>query len=170
MSTHSVRRNVLAFTLLLPSLAVAQIEPLSGVGIGGDTQLVYPHFALPGAIGIDFSLDIGFAPLYPPGESHTVVVTFEWGPTATGPWTVSPDHVNTVPGGMTDFFSTGVFHGPADAPFVAVHFYAGGLMIGSGTFTHVSVVPEPHPAALMAIGLLAVGLFAASTYRRKRRS
>jgi hypothetical protein len=118
-----------------------------------DNQFVYPHTSLPGSTGIDFSFTGGFAPFYPPEESHTVVIDFEWGPTPSGPWSVSPDNVNTVPGGITDFFATGVYHGPADAPFVAIHFYAGGLMTASGTFTHTSVVPEPSAIVLAGVGL-----------------
>lgn len=155
-SGHYARIAVLA--LLLPGTCIAQTQTLWLQGIGADTPLVYPHISLPGATGIDFSLDIGLSPLYPDTESHTLIVVFEWGPTATGPWIASPDHVNTVPGGTTDFFSTGVFHGPDDADFVRLHFYAGGLMIASGPFNHISVVPEPKAAALMASGIAALGL------------
>jgi hypothetical protein len=137
-----------------------QTETLSGIVIGMDNQLVFPHTSLPGATGIDFSFSGGFAPMYPLEESHTVVINFEWGPTATGPWTVSPDYVNTVPGGMTDFFATGVFPGPDDAPFVAIHFYAGDFMVVSGTFTHTSVIPEPATWSLAFFGALLLGVFA----------
>jgi len=169
MSARASDRSarILALALVLPGTCVAQTQTLSGQGIGSDTRLVYPHVSAPGAVGIDFSLDIGLAPLYPDTESHTLVIVFEWGPTATGPWTVSPDHVNTVPGGKTDFFSTGVFHGPDDAAFVGLHFYAGGLMIGSGTFSHVSAIPEPKDAALMASGMVAIGLLGMIGRRRQ---
>lgn len=133
--------------------AEAQTETLF-TGIGMDTQLVYPHTSLPGATGIDFSFTGAFSPTYPADVSHVVVIDFEWGPSPIGPWTISPDNVNTVPGGITDFFATGVFHGLADAPFVAIHFYAGGLMTASGTFTHTSVVPEPTTAAMLGGGLV----------------
>jgi hypothetical protein len=143
---------------LFSNTAVAQTEVLFNP-IGMDNQFVFPHTSLPGATGIDFSFIGAFAPLYPAPVSHTVVIVFEWGPTAAGPWTPSPDNVNTVPGGMTDVFATGVFHGPEDAPFVAIHFYAGGLMTASGEFTHTSfVVPEPQSIALMA-GALAMLVF-----------
>jgi hypothetical protein len=144
---------------VLTGSAHAQTEFISGQPIGMDTQLVYPHTSLPGATGIDFSFTGAFAPMYPEMESHTVVITFEWGPSAIGPWTASPDYVNTVPGGMTDFFATGVFPGPEDAPFVAIHFYAGGLMITSGEFTHASIVPEPSAALLFALGAVPLGIW-----------
>lgn len=145
---------------LLSGAVYGQTETLSGVVIGMDNQLVFPHTSLPGATGIDFSFSGGFAPMYPLDESHTVVINFEWGPTATGPWTVSPDYVNTVPGGMTDFFATGTFPGPDDAPFVAIHFYAGDFMVVSGSFSHISVVPEPATLGLSIIGALILGALA----------
>jgi hypothetical protein len=130
-----------------------------------DTPLVYDHTSLPGATGIDFSFAGGFAPTYPMGVSHTVVITFEWGPTATGPWSTSPDNVNTVPGGTTDFFATGVYNGPDDAPWVRIHFYAGAIMFVSGEFTHTStIIPEPGAMlpAMLGIGSLL------GTLRRRR--
>ena len=133
---------VLVAGLTTPNQLCGQVEPIFG-SIGMDSQFVFPHVSLPGATGIDFSMAGGFAPSYPTGESHTVVVVFEWGPRAIGPWTTSPDFVNTVPGGMTDLYATGIFPGPMDAPFVALHFYAGALMTFSGDFSHISVVPEP---------------------------
>ena len=72
------------------------------------------------------------------------------GATATGPWSLRPDYVNTVPGGMTDFFMTGVFTSPEEAPFVAIHFHAGGLMITRGEFEHVSV-PLPASGAMLGV-------------------
>ncbi|MBX7075007.1 MAG: hypothetical protein K1X71_17835 [Pirellulales bacterium] len=143
-----------------------QTETLSGATIGMDNQFVFAHTSLPEATGIDFSFSGGFAPMYPLEESHTVVINFEWGPTATGPWTVSPDYVNTVPGGMTDFFATGVFPGPDDAPFVAIHFYAGDFMVVSGTFTHTSVIPEP---ATWSQGMLGASMLGVLGFRRHRR-
>lgn len=142
----------LALLTLAPA-ARAQSEAITQP-VGMDTQLVFAHTSIPGATGIDFSLTCGISPLYPEAESHTIIIVFEWGPTATGPWTSSPDHVNTVPGGITDFFSTGVYHAPEDAPFVALHMYAGGLMIVSGTFTHTSV---PAPGAITVAGVAALG-------------
>lgn len=143
---------VLAFFGVVADPSLGQTEMIFQP-IGMDTQLVFPHTSIMGATGIDFSFTGGFAPSYPDPISHTVVINFEWGPTATGPWTVSPDYVNTVPGGMTDFFATGVFPGPSDAPFVAIHFYAGALMTASGAFTHTSVIPEPTSLArAVAIG------------------
>jgi hypothetical protein len=130
-----------------------------------DNQFVFPHTSLPGATGIDFSFFGAFAPHYPMPESHTVVITFEWGPTATGPWTTSPDNVNTVPGGMTDLFATGVFHGPEDAPFVAIHFYAGAFMTMTGEFSHIStVIPEPSAMLLAVLGMVSM----LGTFRRRR--
>jgi hypothetical protein len=145
--------------LLLPLISAAQTEPIRSQPIGMDTRLVFPHVSVPGAGVIDFSFGAGFSPLYAPEESHTVVMVFEWGPTAAGPWSTSPDFVNTVPGGMTDLYSTGVHRAAADAPFVALHFYAGGLMIVSGDFAHISAVPEPRAALLFAAGLIAVLAF-----------
>ena len=157
--------QTLVAAALFSNMAVAQTEVLFNP-IGMDNQFVYPHTSLPGATGIDFSFAGGFAPIYPPEESHTVVIVFEWGPTATGPWTPSPDNVNTVPGGMTDFFATGVFHGTEDSPFVAIHFYAGGLMTVSGEFTHTSIaVPEPHSVALV-MGVLATMILSRDESRR----
>jgi hypothetical protein len=130
-----------------------------------DNQFVFPHTSLPGATGIDFSFIGAFAPHYPDPFSHTVVVTFEWGPTATGPWSTSPDNVNTVPGGMTDVFATGVYNGPDDAPFVAIHFYAGAFMTMTGEFSHIStIVPEPGTSVLAGAGLAALWM----TRRRRR--
>lgn len=144
----------LTLLMAISNSATAQVEIVSGP-IGMDNQFVFPHASLPGATGINFSFLGAFAPMYPMPISHTVVINFEWGPTPTGPWTVSPDYVNTVPGGTTDFFGTGVFPGPDDAPFVAIHFYAGGLMIASGEFSHLSVVvPEPTSAGLFLCGLV----------------
>jgi len=160
----------LLVSVLAPSAALAQTQVLTGVAVGADTQRSFAHTSLPGATGIDFSLNVAFAPLYPLEESHTVVIVFEWGPTPAGPWSASPDHVNTVPGGMTDFFSTGVYRGPDDAPFVAVHFYAGGLMIASGEFTHTSVVPEPAAGLLMSLGLGMLALRRIAGTRARRRS
>ncbi len=138
---------------LLSNQANAQIEIFS-TPVGMDNQLVFPHTSLPGATGIDFSLFTAISPVYPIPESHTIVFVFEWGPTATGPWTTGPDYVNSVPAAMTDLFFTGVFHGPEDAPFVALHMYAGGLMIVSGEFSHISVaVPEPTSAGLILCGV-----------------
>jgi hypothetical protein len=145
---------VIAVIASWPIAANAQVDVLPMPTIGMDNQYVYPHTSLPGATGIDFSFVGAFAPHYPPEESHTVVIVFEWGPTATGPWSTSPDNVNMVPGGMTDFFGTGIYHGPDDAPFVAIHFYAGGLMTVSGEFAHISVVPEPSAIVFAAVGLM----------------
>ncbi|MCI0332819.1 MAG: PEP-CTERM sorting domain-containing protein [Planctomycetes bacterium] len=147
-----------AVLAVLPIAASAQTEMIPGVTIGMDNQFVFPHTSLPGATGIDFSFMGAFAPHYPPEESHTVVIVFEWGPTATGPWSTSPDNVNTVPGGMTDLFATGVYHGPEDAPFVAIHFYAGDFMTVSGEFTHTSVIPEPSAILLVGVGLMSLPL------------
>lgn len=146
----SWNRGLIGSLLIVACLApraYAQTEVIFSP-IGMDTQFVFPHVSLPGAGGIDFSFFGGFAGAYPPEELHTVVINFEWGPTATGPWTASPDFINTVPGAMTDLYGTGVFPGPEDAPFVAIHFYAGALITVSGEFTHTSIVPEPQTIAL----------------------
>lgn len=143
---------VAALLLLVPGMARAQTETLFQP-VGADTVRTFEHDSLPGAIGIDFSFSFAIAAAYPPEESHILVVVFEWGPSATGPWTTSPDNVKSVPGAVTSFFSSGVFHGPDDADWVRIHFYAGGLMTVSGTFTHASVVPEPASAALLLLGL-----------------
>lgn len=132
--------------------AWAQVESIFQP-IGMDTARSFSHLSLPGATGIDFSFSGAFAPMYAPEESHSVVMVFEWGPSVAGPWSISPDMVKTVPGGTTAFFDSGVFHGPIDAPFVRLHFYAGGLMTAAGSFSHISVVPEPVGAALLAAGL-----------------
>jgi len=122
-----------------------------------DTPLgPFAHAHVPGAVGIDYSFSGSFAPSYPIPESHAVVIDFEWGPTAAGPWTFSPDNVTTVPAGMTHFFATGVYHGPEEDPFVRIHFYAGGLMTVSGDYTHVSVVPEPSALLLFSLGIPAL--------------
>ncbi len=148
---------VLLVLMLFPRPAGAQTETLFQT-VGADTARTFAHDSLPGATGIDFSFSFAIAAAYPPEESHTLVVVFEWGPTAAGPWTASPDNVKSVPGAMTSFFDSGVFHGPEDAPFVQIHFYAGGLMTVSGSFTHASVVPEPRRAVLLLLG---IGLLAA---------
>lgn len=156
--------HAVLISLALSSVPVLAQSEVIFQPIGMDNQLVFPHISLPGATGIDFSFSGGFAPAYPMDESHTVVINFEWGPTATGPWTVSPDYVNSVPGAMSDFFATGVFPGPEDAPFVAIHFYAGGIMTVGGVFTHTSVVvPEPQ-----SLSLLLCAVAALSAKRRKR--
>ncbi|MBX3599939.1 MAG: PEP-CTERM sorting domain-containing protein [Rubrivivax sp.] len=144
----------LAATLLLALAAPVGAETESITGpIGSDTAHTFAHAAVPGAVAMSFHFAGGFAPMYPDTETHTVVVVFEWGPTPAGPWTASPDHVKSVPGGTTAFFDTGVFSTPGEAPFVQLHFYAGGLMFVSGAFDHVSVVPEPATAALWLAGL-----------------
>jgi hypothetical protein len=151
--------GLLLFAALLvfaPFRVHAQTELISGQPIGMTTRLVFPHVSLPGATGIDFSYMGAFAPTYTAPDSHTVVINFEWGPSALGPWTVSPDYVNTVPGGPTDLFSTGTFRAPADASFVAVHFHAGAIMFTSGEFAHVSAVPEPSAAVLVLAGVCVV--------------
>lgn len=139
---------VAVLALIGAAPASAQTEVLFNP-IGMDNQFVFPHTIEPGDFATDFSFTGAFAPMYPPEESHTVVITFEWGPTAIGPWSTSPDNVNTVPGGMTDFFATGVYHGPDADPFVAIHFYAGGLMTVSGEFVHTSV---PEPTSCVVVG------------------
>ena len=155
----------LAAALALPIAAQAQSEPLF-MGIGALTSTpAFAHTSLPGATGIDFNLVGAFAAAYPPEDTHVVVIWFEWAPSATGPWTSSPDNVKSVPGAITTLFDTHVFHGPEDAPFVRVSFAAGERMTVSGTFTHTSVVPEPAPGALLAFGLAALAGFAG---RRRR--
>jgi len=151
---------LVALALICAAPASAQTEALFNP-IGMDNQFVYPHTIDPGDFATDFSFTGAFSPMYPDPTSHTVVITFEWGPTATGPWSSSPDNVNTVPGGMTDFFATGIYHGPEAAPFVAIHFYAGGLMTASGTFTHTSV---PEPTSCLALSGLGFAMLS-----RKRR-
>jgi hypothetical protein len=74
-----------AVLAVLPTAANAQVEIIPGTTIGMDNQFVFPHTSLPGATGIDFSFIGAFAPHYPAPVSHTVVIAFEWGPTATGP-------------------------------------------------------------------------------------
>lgn len=144
---------VAAVVAAWPTLAAGQSEVIF-MGVGADSPTAaFVHTGLPGATGIDFRFFGAFAPSYASGTSHTVVLWFEWGSTTGGPWTASPDNVKTVPGGMTTLFDTGVFHGPEDAPFVRLHFAAGGLMTASGTFEHISVVPEPAAAALWLLGL-----------------
>jgi hypothetical protein len=66
---------------------------------------------------------------------------------------------------MTDVFATGVYNGPDDAPFVAIHFYAGGFMTMGGEFTHLStVVPEPGAMLLAGVGVMSL----LSLVRRRR--
>ena len=142
---------------LLPGALWAQTETFFQT-VGADTPRTFAHLSLPGATGIDFSLSIAIAPTYPETESHILVAVFEWGPTDTGPWSASPDNVKSIVGGATRFFDTGVYHGPDDAPWVRVHFYAGAIMTVSGTFTHTSVVPEPPAAWLLGGGLAALAL------------
>ena len=154
---------LLALVCCVSTAVRAQTETLFQ-SVGVDTQRVFAHTSLGGATGIDFSFMAGVAPSYPESESHTLVTVFEWGPTATGPWTSSPDNVNSIVGGETRLVSTGVFHGPDDAPFVAIHFYAGDFMTVSGSFTHASVVPEPDPVAMLLAG---AGLVAAVARRRR---
>lgn len=152
MNLHPVRLGAIVLALLPPCAAQAQVEPIL-TGVGADTVLTFAHASVPGATGIDFRFTGAFSPMYPATESHLVVIDFEWGGSVTGPWTVSPDHLKTVPGGITAFYTTGTFHGPDDAAFVRLHFYAGGLMIASGEFAHTAVVPESASALLLAVGL-----------------
>ena len=78
----------------------------SAVGADPGVRLVFTNTLLPGATGLDFSffgaVDGGphvIEPALPPGfETHILVTDFEWGPTVTGPWTVSPDNANSMPG------------------------------------------------------------------------
>jgi MYXO-CTERM domain-containing protein len=143
--------------LLWPVLAAAQTETIF-MSLGSDSvSPSFAHASLPGATGIDFRLFGAFDGAYAPGTLHEVVIWFEWGPSAIGPWSASPDNVKTVPGAVTTLFDTHVYHGPEDAPFVRVHFAAGGLMTVSGSFTHSSVVPEPNGALLALLGLAALG-------------
>jgi hypothetical protein len=147
---YCYRRACLAFLILLAlssASARAQTEIIFGP-ISADPQFVFAHTSLPGATGINFSFFGAFAGAYPPEDLHTAVITFEWGPTATGPWSTSPDFINTVPGAMTDFYMTGVYPGPEDAPFVAIHFFADALITVSGEFTHTSTVAIPEPASI----------------------
>lgn len=137
--------------------AVAQVETIPGTMIGSDTALLFEHISPPGAVAIDFRFVGGFAPMYPPDETHTVVVVFEWGSTDAGPWATSPDNVKTVPGGETAVFDTGVYRAAADADWVRLHFYAGDFMVVAGSFEHIAVVPEPGRHALFLLGLAALG-------------
>ena len=90
----------LAATLLLVLAAPVGAETESITGpIGSDTAHTFAHAAVPGAVAMNFHFAGGFAPMFPDTETHTVVVVFEWGPTPAGPWTASPDHVKSVPGG-----------------------------------------------------------------------
>lgn len=165
-SLHALARRIALALALFPVLpAAAETEAIVGP-IGADTAHTFAHAAVPGAFAMEFHFAGGFAPTYPEGESHTVVVVFEWGPTPTGPWTASPDHVKTVPGGTTAFFDTGVFTAPGESPFVQLHFHAGALMFVSGSFDHVSVVPEPATAALWLAGLTGLGGLAGLGRRR----
>ncbi len=133
----------------------AEIDAVTGA-VGADTVFVFPHALVAGTTDLSFHFGGGFAPTYPPDVTHLVVVTFEWGPTPTGPWSLSPDHLKSIPGGVTTFFDTGVFTVPLampmDAAFVQLHLHAGGLMFVDGLFEHVSIVPEPASALLMLIG------------------
>ncbi len=148
--------------LLAPPALRAETEIVSTV-IGMDTVLTFTHASVPGAEGMNFSFIGALSPMYPDTESHLLVVDFEWGAAAAGPWSVGPDIMTTVPGGMTTVMDTGVFHGPAETPFVRIRFHAGGPMVASGEFTHVSLVPEPASA-----GLLMSGLVALAAGRRRR--
>lgn len=152
------------FLCWFSALAYGQVESLFQT-VGMDTQRVFVHAGAPGATGIDFSFAAAVSPTFPDTVSNTLVTVFEWGPTAIGPWTASPDNVNSIRGGTTRFMSTGVFHGPDDAAFVAIHFYAGALMTVSGDFTHASVVPEPSLAVMFGLGSVAMAVVA---WRRKR--
>ena len=143
---------LVSLVCFLPGAALVQTETLFQT-VGMDTVRSFAHTSLPGATGIDFSFSLAIAPAYPADMTHTLVVDFEWGPTETGPWTISPDNVKSIPGAVTAFFSSGIYHAPADAPWVRIHFYAGGIMTVSGPFNHISTVPEPAAAALFVLGL-----------------
>ncbi len=159
---HSLWVTVL---LALSTAANGQVETLFQP-VGMNTQRVFAHPGLADATGIDFSFSAAISPTFPEDESHILVTVFEWGPTAIGPWAASPDNVNSVRGGTTRFMSTGVFHGPDDAAFVAIHFYAGALMTVSGDFVHASVVPEPSLVVMLATG----GALITWVARRRKRS
>jgi hypothetical protein len=84
----------------------AQTETIfTGVGADPGVRLVFPNTSISGATGIDFSftgaIDGGphqIDPPLPPGvETHILVTDFEWGPSPVGPWTVSPDNLNSPP-------------------------------------------------------------------------
>ena len=132
--------------------AVAETETIFQT-VGMDTPLTFTHAFVPGTTGIDFSFSCAIAPTYPDTESNILVITFEWGPSDTGPWSLSPDNVKSVRGGETRFFSTGVYHGPSDAPWVRLHMYAGAIMTVSGPFIHTSV-PTPGASVLLGAGAL----------------
>jgi hypothetical protein len=161
---HSFRQLglMVAFVALcsFTSAVWAETETIMSQPVGMDTPLLFSNTPLLGATGIDFSFVGGISPTYPMDETHGLVTDFEWGPSPTGPWSVSPDNYNTVHGGITEPILTGVYHGPADAPFVRIHFYAGGLMIVSGTFTHTSVVPEPSTLILLGVGGMGLLVYA----------
>ncbi len=145
-----------ASAAVLPLAAQAQTESIF-FSIGTDTPSpAFAHLSAPGATGIDFDLFGAFASADPDGLSREVFIWFEWATTPTGPWTTSPPNIKTIPAGITTLFDTHVYHGPEDAPFVRLHFAAGALMTVSGTFSHVSVVPELPPAMMLAIGLAAL--------------
>jgi hypothetical protein len=152
-----------------PGLGRAQSETLFA-GIGADTRIAFSHFGLPGATGIDFRFAGAFAGAFPPEESHIVVITFEWRSSGTDPWSSSPDNAKSIPGAVTTPFDTGVYRAPVDATEVAIHFFGGGLMTVSGTFSHVSVVPEPRTAVLLVLGLAALAAWSMRERRRLLRS
>ncbi len=127
--------------------AGAHLEFTNTAGAGGFTQ-----FSMFGAAT---HADAG-----PPPALHTLVIVFEWR-IAPGPehdfahWGQSPDNITTVIGGMTNFFSTGVFTTPGAWDTVAVHMYCGFPITVSASFDH-SWTPTPAPGALGVLGVAGV--------------
>jgi hypothetical protein len=118
----------------------------------------------PNAAGIEFQVVGDFLPSYPTGETHNLLVTYIWGPTASGPWNTSPVFSRSLPGGhqIPLFFPT--YIGP-DALFAGVRMQSDARITAAGEFVHSALnVPEPSSIALAALALASLFAF----HRRAR--
>jgi hypothetical protein len=130
-----------------------------------DRELIFEQvMRLPNATGIEFKVVGDFLPSYPIGETHDLLVTYIWGPTASGPWSTSQVYSRPVPGGYQVSLFFPMFVGP-DALFAGLRMQSDARITGAGEFVHNALnAPEPSSIALAAIAL--VGLV--TLCRRKR--
>lgn len=149
-----MRSTVLAMAVTtLTAAASAQVDVFGGFFVPPGTmgsRLEFDHIPDAGAVGTDYWLSCAIAPI--DDETHILVVTFEWQNTPGGEWLSSPDNAVSVRPFETRWFDTGVFSS-TDVPWrTALHFWAGGPMVVTGTFGHTSVLPTPGSLAMAAAG------------------